>query len=623
MPTKKSKKPAGSGSSPGGAIPKNENLRTERELVVIAKPEAQLRATHEGLTSAMDMDVAPLQKLLAKDNLTLEPLFEESEERLQTEAAAITSVPAEEIPDFSVFYKVKAPDEKLDAIAEQLLQLDTIEAAYVKPATEPASAESTSETAESSVSTTPRDTSGLTVIDSEDYAMINNLEASTEAPPAVTPDFTARQRYLESAPVGVNAPYAWGYAGGRGAGINIIDIEWGWRYNHEDLKQNQGGVISGTNSSDDNHGTAVLGEISGDRNTFGITGISPDARISSISLVTHATAAAIRLAANRLGAGDIILLEVQRVGPRGRYLPIEFWPDDFLAIRYAVIKGIVVVEAGANGGENLDDGYYNTRPTGFPTWWRNPFNLANPNSGAVMVGAGNPPAGIHGRNRQPNTLEPYVDRARCEFSNYGQRIDTQGWGWEVTSSGYGDLQGGSNRDTWYTDQFSGTSSASPIVVGTLACVQGVLRAKGRILLTAARARELLRSTGSPQQNGTGWTDTSRRVHPSRPVSQRIGNRPNLAQLIPLALQTRNWLGVQFRGSLPAHATQRWFTYNWPAHWHVVWTVVPTSPKSGAPQINWDVAVERATDDRITYWITITNQTAEEVQVAARYAVLGW
>ncbi len=619
MPTKKRETSSNAGQPPGDVFRKDENLQTQRELIVIAKPEAQLRATREGVASAADMDVSPIQKVLSKDNLVLEPLFGESEDRLQTEASAITSVPAEEVPDLSVFYTVKAPDEKLEDIADQLMQLDMVDAAYVKPATEPATATSASDAGAAVADRQAQET----FVDTGEYRMINDIEPSAEAPPAVTPDYSSRQRYLDAAPVGVDARYAWRVAGGGGAGINIIDIEWGWRYTHEDLRQNQGGVISGANSTSDNHGTAVLGEISGDRNAFGILGISPDARISSVSLQTHATAAAIRLAANRLRAGDIILLEVHRIGPRGRWLPIEFWPDDYQAIRFATIKGIIVVEAGGNGGENLDDSFYNTRPAGFPAWWTNPFNTANPTSGAVMVGAGNPPRGIHGRNRQPSTWEPYVDRARCEFSNYGRRIDAQGWGWEVTSTGYGDLQGGANRDIWYTDQFSGTSSASPIVVGALACVQGALRAKGRILMTSARARELLRQSGSRQQNGSGWTDSGGRVHPSRPVSQRIGNRPNLAQLIPLALQTRNWLGVQFRGTLPPNATRRWFTYNWPAHWHVVWTVVPTSPKSGAPQIKWDVAVERAKDDRITYWITITNMTAEEVQVAARYAVLGW
>ena len=55
----------------------------------------------------------------------------------------------------------------------------------------------------------------------------------------------------------------------------------------------------------------------------------------------------------------------------------------------------------------------------------------------------------------------------------------------------------------------------------------------------------------------------------------------------------------------------------------MWTVVPTTPKLGGPQISWDVKVERADDAFITYWITITNHTSEEVGIEARYAVLGW
>jgi hypothetical protein len=35
-------------------------------------------------------------------------------------------------------------------------------------------------------------------------------------------------------------------------------------------------------------------------------------------------------------------------------------------------------------------------------------------------------------------------------------------------------------------------------------------------------------------------------------------------------------GLQFLGSLPANTTQRWFTFNWPATWHIVWTVMPTT-----------------------------------------------
>jgi hypothetical protein len=81
------------------------------------------------------------------------------------------------------------------------------------------------------------------------------------------------------------------------------------------------------------------------------------------------------------------------------------------------------------------------------------------------------------------------------------------------------------------------------------------------------------------------------------------------------------VGVQFSGTVAANATQRWFTFNWPANWHVVWYIVPTSPRNGAPQIEWNVAVERASNIAATYWITIKNLTATPVNVEARYAVL--
>lgn len=81
------------------------------------------------------------------------------------------------------------------------------------------------------------------------------------------------------------------------------------------------------------------------------------------------------------------------------------------------------------------------------------------------------------------------------------------------------------------------------------------------------------------------------------------------------------VGVQFTGSIPANATQKWFTFNWPQQWHVEWNVVPTSPRSGAPQIEWNVEVERASPTAVTYWISIHNLTAIPVNIEARYAVM--
>ena len=582
----------------------SDELVAPPELIVIAKRDVALRAHADGVASASGADVSGLSSLLAEEDLRLEPLFGASEETLQRQTAGLApSVELGEPLDLSLYYRVAAPSDRLEELAAQLAEQEEIEGAYVQPISAPPA-----------IATTTEKQSIVVSADQVEIEHLNEMEPAGEEAPPVSPNFTARQGYLDAAPTGIDARYAWTLPGGRGDGVRIIDCEWGWRFTHEDLVQNQGGVLAGANSTADNHGTAVLGEISGDRNALGITGIADRAWIGAVSFATLATPTAIKAAADRLGPGDIILLEIHRVGPRNRWLPIEWWPADFDAIRYAVGKGIIVVEAGGNGGEDLDDPFYNSPQAGFPAAWRNPLNPANPSSGAVMVGAGNPPAGTHGQTQVGN--ETLVDRARCNFSNYGSRVDAQGWGWLVTTTGYGDLQGSppppdSTKDLWYTDNFSGTSSASPIVVGAITAVQGVLGSRPDSL-SPARARELLRATGSPQQDG-----------PDRPRSQRIGNRPNLRQLIPAALQTGQWVGVQFTGTVPPNATRTWFTFRWPAHWHVAWTVVPTTPQVGAPQINWDVSVERAEDAYITYWISITNVTGTEVGIEGRYAVLGW
>lgn len=475
--------------------PSNQLSPTPRELIVIARSDIELHATPSAVRSTR-ADVTPLSNLLNAEGIRMQPLFGASEARIRHATASATPT----LPDLASYYQVDAPDQRLDELAEKFRQLDTIEAAYVKPPGEPP-------------------------VIAEASAAINTMSPLAQDAPPVTPDFNARQVYLDPAPAGIDARYAWTLPGGRGAGINIIDLEWGWRFTHEDLNQIQGGVVAGDNTEAlayENHGTAVIGVFSADQNTFGVTGICSDAHVSAVSF-SMPTAAAIRIAADRLRPGDIMLLEIHRAGPRFNYqvrtdqqgyIAIEWWPDDFAAIQYATQRGILVVEAAGNGRENLDDAIYETRPPGFPADWSNPFNRANRDSGAIIVGAGAPPPGTHNADHGP-------DRSRLDFSNYGSCIDAQGWGREVTTTSYGDLQGGASRDLWYTDRFSGTSSASPVVVGALGCVQGVLRARSQTLLTPSSARQRLRTTGSPQQDA-----------PARPSAQRIGNRPNLRELVP-------------------------------------------------------------------------------------------
>jgi hypothetical protein len=118
----------------------------------------------------------------------------------------------------------------------------------------------------------------------------------------------------------------------------------------------------------------------------------------------------------------------------------------------------------------------------------------------------------------------------------------------------------------------------------------------------------------------------------------IGQRSSLSRgdiaavraMYPNLEPRRTWLGVQFRGTVPAGQTKTWFTHSWPAHWHVDWTVVPISPpRDAGPQIEWKVQVTRQNDNvggfgaLNKYFIRIRNVANYSVRIEARYHVLGW
>jgi subtilisin family serine protease len=323
--------------------------------------------------------------------------------------------------------------------------------------------------------------------------------------------FEPAQGYLHAPPTGIGAVEVWGLAGAKGQGVTICDIEGNWNRTHQDLPTGIQ-LIGGTVIPEldwRNHGTAVLGEMVSRPDGKGAVGISHRATAVVHSAIINGvfnTAGAINNAANQLGAGDVILIELQGTGPNGKFVAMQFWSDVFTAIKAATAKGITVVEAAGNGNENFELAMFTN--TGLQK-----------DSGAIVVGAGVPPTNHFDFDSSYDPLG--VPRSRIWFSNHGSIVNVQGWGWHVTTLGYGDAQGGQTQKTWYTLRFSGTSSASPIVTGAVACLQGRAKAKNGAPLTPAKVRQILMDTGTPQQQGPGV-----------PLTQHIGPLPNL----PLAMQ---------------------------------------------------------------------------------------
>ena len=229
------------------------------------------------------------------------------------------------------------------------------------------------------------------IADLNKLAVVESAYSEPQAvPPPVTPDFTGQQGYRATAPGGIGANLVSALPGGKGQNIIIADIEYSWNVNHEDLAKARLGttaIANGTPAdpfSDNNHGTAVLGEIVGDENAFGVTGIVSGAGLRLVNANTtggYALANAISLATGALTAGDVILIEQQTTGPNGGCnamsqvgcAPVEWVQAFYDVIAVATAAGIIVIEAAGNGIQDLDSAAYEPAstpagPTPAPSW---------------------------------------------------------------------------------------------------------------------------------------------------------------------------------------------------------------------------------------------------------------
>ena len=345
-----------------------------------------------------------------------------------------------------------------------------------------------------------------------DYAY---LEFAVALPTSSTinPDddpYNYLQEYLDAAPKGIDARWAWSEPYCDGTGIGFVDLEQGWFLDHEDLSKAPTAPIVGVNRTSmpykyAHHGTATLGVVAADDNDKGIVGGAPN--IASMLVTSSYDGSCSNHVANALvkailfmAPGDVLLLEVER-----NFLPTEIDIVDFDAIRLASALGMIVIEPAGNGDEDLDD--YTDSTSGRRILYRDDSNVHYQESGAIMVAAS---------DYRIST----GDHARNPDSNYGERIDCFAWGSNVVSCGHGDFDYAGGEVNEMYGYYFGTSSASAIIAAAALIVQSKYLATTTTRLTPGQMRPILANAS------TGTASTG---------SKPIGIMPDLFRIIQTAL----------------------------------------------------------------------------------------
>jgi subtilisin family serine protease len=251
-----------------------------------------------------------------------------------------------------------------------------------------------------------------------------------------------------------------------GNGVIIVDIDWGFRTTHQDLRQNidpahtynaydgSANVSQGTWTM---HGTAVLGMAAATMNNVGMCGAAVNATTWPIqantggtALAGNAWANAIEWASTQKTDGHRMVIIVENM--TGNFGNIEQVLSVNAAIQRAIAKNVIVVVPAGNGNRDVtiaDDGV-----------------TPIPRTGSILVGSTS-----YDPSRNP----------RSTWSNFGSTMTVSAPGDKVH-----DLTCAANNDSAYTNAFGNTSGAAPKVAGTVALMLGV-----NPKLTPQQARDIL------------------------------------------------------------------------------------------------------------------------------------
>jgi len=339
------------------------NVSQSRAVIELKFVEGTTYRLDGGRMTVQDReDLVGLQSVLDSFRVRhMERLFSQPEADISAEHDALQAASRKDLPDLNLWFRVRVPDgADPEALIDALNALKEVEIAY--PAALPAP---------------PPSYPG---------------EAVQAAPLPVSPSYVDNQGYLDPATQGIDAEFARTLAGGTGANVTIVDIEYNYNTSHEDLPAVT--LIGGAmwDYYGNNHGTAVLGELGGANNSIGVTGIAHAADFmfsASCTSIDPANpsfcdlniAEAINTARTNTDPGDVILLEAQTPVCGGSdedfYGPVEWVQATFDAIQVATAANRIVIEAAGNGGVDLDGDACNDL-----------FDRSERDSGAIIVGAG-------------------------------------------------------------------------------------------------------------------------------------------------------------------------------------------------------------------------------------------
>jgi len=247
------------------------------------------------------------------------------------------------------------------------------------------------------------------------------------------------------------------------------------------------------------HGTAALGQIVSGNNGFGVTGIAYNAQGYFFPIVSVEEGSrpgnAMISAFELFEPGDVI--NHSWGSPPDRPLPAI--PQFYTLIALGSDLGITSVVSAGNSNCPIQP------------------QAGEEDSGVVIVGASSP-----GRRAVipgcPGYAACFGRFLRLPFSNYSGGdgdplavVHVFAWGQAVTTTGYGDLFVGANglppgdadpeninRLRMYTDEFSGTSSAAPIITGAIANAQAMAKQVYGAALPPRVIRSILTGNGEEQ-----------------------------------------------------------------------------------------------------------------------------